>query len=89
MDDEILGARSGQKSERSRQQEVENELEVSASNKKKRVSSPTHSELMDDELGDIIPSIKASNRGTPILDNHIALKTPAYTAQGRIKIDFV
>lgn len=89
MDEEIFEAKSGQKNRYPRTEEIENELDVSPKPNQAKRGSPTQSELLDDELGDIIPSAKNSNPGTPIIDNNIAVGSPNTMSQGRIKIDFV
>lgn len=89
--DEISAIHSGKKSQKKESSLIDNELDMMASERSRRKPSPTASETLDNELGDILPSAKkasqASLQSTPQLDN--TLVEHGYRRTGKIKIDFV
>lgn len=91
MMNELCGVQSGKKSQHKSISNIDNELEQLMSQISRPKASPSQSDMLDNELGDILPSAKKASRSslqsTPQLDNRLANRS--YRPSDKIKIDFV
>lgn len=91
MMNELCGVQSGKKSQHKSISNIDNELDQLMSQISRPKASPSQSDMLDNELGDILPSAKKASRSslqsTPQLDNRLANRS--YRPSDKIKIDFV